>query len=389
MSRKKLLTESQLGRSSHFNLLRKSRHFSTSSVKPSDITKIQTDDSALPTAPTPGQVLYNSEEQHDVIFMVGKGENIWRFPCHSFILRDASPAFQSLLICEVTNWDRVLTLTVEDVEPHVFEKLLRFVYCGAEDVSPTSVQMALELFAASKKYNIHKLSTICLCYLYDHVTEKNVLEVLTYLKLLFATNSYDDEQNLQNELFLKCFTLIDVYAEFVLSTSDFDNLDSDIVMDIVIRDTLQVKSEVTVFKALIRWACQEAKRQKIELNSMNKRATLGKLLYCCRYLVMSMQEFCGGPAMSGVLTDEEKDILIAHLNGDSSIPLPEQLSDRKLAIKRCELSVQLTNPPPPLKGTTRNSPDSQSSCPVKNKKKCKKLLKGLESILIHVIQLLD
>ncbi|XP_076333753.1 BTB/POZ domain-containing protein 6-A-like isoform X2 [Tachypleus tridentatus] len=388
MSRKKLLPEFQLGRSSHSNLQRQSSRVSTYSVTPSDLTRIQNDSSILPSAPTPGQMLYNSEEHHDVIFMVGKGENIWRFPCHSFILYEASPAFQSLLFWEVANRDNVRTLTVEDVEPEVFEKLLRFVYCGADEASPTSVRMALQLFATSKKYNVQKLSTICLCYLHNHVTEKNVLEVLTYLKPFFANNSYDDEQNLQNELFLKCFTLIDVYAEFVLSTSDFENLDSKVVMDIVIRDTLQVKSEVTVFRALNRWACQEAKRQKRELTSMNKRATLGNLLYCCRYLVMSMQEFCGGPATSGVLSDEEKNILMAHLNGDASILLPEQLRDRKLAIKRRESPFQITNPPS-LKSSIRNSPDSQSSCPVKNKKKCKKLLKGLESILIHVIQLLD
>ncbi|CAG2111666.1 unnamed protein product, partial [Medioppia subpectinata] len=51
-----------------------------------------------PSAPSPGLVLFNSEEQSDIVFLVGEDEaNIWRFPAHSFIVENASPIFKAIV----------------------------------------------------------------------------------------------------------------------------------------------------------------------------------------------------------------------------------------------------------------------------------------------------
>ena len=51
-----------------------------------------------PSAPSPGLVLFNSEEQADMIFNVGiEPSHTWRIPAHSFVVDGASPVFQAIV----------------------------------------------------------------------------------------------------------------------------------------------------------------------------------------------------------------------------------------------------------------------------------------------------
>lgn len=52
---------------------------------------------SMPSAPDPGLVLFNTEEQSDIIFNVGIDESTWRFPAHSFIVAEASDVFMSIV----------------------------------------------------------------------------------------------------------------------------------------------------------------------------------------------------------------------------------------------------------------------------------------------------
>jgi hypothetical protein len=55
-------------------------------------------DSHLPSAPSPGLLLFNSEEQSDMIFNVGVDPtDMWRIPAHSFVVHGASPVFQAII----------------------------------------------------------------------------------------------------------------------------------------------------------------------------------------------------------------------------------------------------------------------------------------------------
>ena len=51
-----------------------------------------------PSAPSPGLVLFNTEDQSDIVFNVGTSDGeTWRFPAHSFIVGDASPVFEHII----------------------------------------------------------------------------------------------------------------------------------------------------------------------------------------------------------------------------------------------------------------------------------------------------
>ena len=68
------------------------------SLNKMSLNELQNSSIELPSAPSVGLVLFNNEEQSDIIFLVGKDDtNLWRFPAHSFILEDASPFFKAIL----------------------------------------------------------------------------------------------------------------------------------------------------------------------------------------------------------------------------------------------------------------------------------------------------
>lgn len=51
-----------------------------------------------PSAPSPGLVLFNTEDQSDISFIVGTSDtDTWRFPAHSFVLSDSSPVFANII----------------------------------------------------------------------------------------------------------------------------------------------------------------------------------------------------------------------------------------------------------------------------------------------------
>lgn len=56
-----------------------------------------------PSAPSAGLTLFNSEEQSDVIFLVSSDSTIktdkWRFPAHSFIIRESCPLLHNFITC--------------------------------------------------------------------------------------------------------------------------------------------------------------------------------------------------------------------------------------------------------------------------------------------------
>lgn len=58
-------------------------------------------DGWMPSAPSPGLVLFNSEEQSDLIFIVTMDSNHdkddLKFPGHSFIIKDSSPIFKDII----------------------------------------------------------------------------------------------------------------------------------------------------------------------------------------------------------------------------------------------------------------------------------------------------
>ncbi|XP_023236402.1 BTB/POZ domain-containing protein 2-like isoform X1 [Centruroides sculpturatus] len=358
-----------------------------------------------PSAPSPGSVFFNSEYKSDVVFMVGKPPNVWRFPAHSFILAPASPLFEAFAkgnfhLSEES--EECWIIDINDVSPDVFQSLLRFIY--EHEVPLNSVSSALQLLHAANRFVMYELQNQCLHFLQQNIQEQNVLEIAQNLRLFRESSDlHENDLNWRNELVMNCFRLIDNRAESILRTEAFENLQQEMVNDILSRDTLGISSELVAFDAVTKWACQECKRQRLELRPENKRAVLSKTLYNVRFFQMTTEEFMQGPAQSGLLNEDEKIAILSRIKGDSSKPLPETLNNPKLGVKRFrkpQRTDSTLKKPKKYDSSPMSEISSASSVkspeymhpikePGKKNTAWKKVKRGMRDFVIILLQILD
>eukprot|EP00094_Tigriopus_californicus_P004281 TCALIF_04127-PA protein Name:"Similar to btbd6 BTB/POZ domain-containing protein 6 (Xenopus tropicalis)" AED:0.00 eAED:0.00 QI:0/0.66/0.5/0.75/0.33/0.75/4/1431/621 len=126
-----------------------------------------------------------------------------------------------------------------------------------------------------------------------------------------------------NSLMKECLELIDARATAVLESEDIEDIDISALKMVICRETLCVRSELDVYRALLRWSGRECKRQKIEITRSNRRRVLEGGQYLVRYLTLSQEDFIEA---SGLLSEEEQDALLSIISCDGSDePLPDHL----------------------------------------------------------------
>lgn len=83
----------------------------------------------LPSAPSPGLLLFNSEELSDIVFNVGIDANAWRIPAHSFVVSGASRVFEEIIASKKIDQFDYSTDKKPEVgvycQPDVFHAMLR------------------------------------------------------------------------------------------------------------------------------------------------------------------------------------------------------------------------------------------------------------------------
>lgn len=84
----------------------------------------------LPSAPSPGLVLFNTEEQSDIVFNVGVDQegghgSVWRFPAHIFIVAEASPVLATLIQHELDAHPGRKPEIPIHCQPEIFQIMLR------------------------------------------------------------------------------------------------------------------------------------------------------------------------------------------------------------------------------------------------------------------------
>lgn len=229
-----------------------------------------------------------------------------------------------------------------------------------------------------------------------NVTPDSVLEILSFLRRpqslpLTLLSRGDNEDSLLNELIVKCCFVLDSNAEEILKSEAILQLDQELLMEVLTRDTLVISSELIVFGSLTSWTDQQCLKQRRPLTGESKREVIGKALYAARFLTMTKDEFMRGPYSSDLLTDEEKDIFLPKICAQDrnkvdtnekidSMNLPTNLMGLKLDLPRTGLRKESN-----LIGPKRL--DSKGS--KARKTVSKKVLNGLSGIMICVIQLLD
>lgn len=248
--------------------------------------------------------IFISELFADVHFVVGKGETQVRFPAHKLVLSIGSAVFDAMfngpLAHQATDRNPPEVdpqsqkcendIALPDVEPEAFKSLLTFLYLDEVRIDANSVMATLYV---AKKYEVTALESACVNFLKTNLSADNAFMLLTHA-LLF------DEVQLTS----MCLETIDKHTKDALYSDTFLEINLETLELVLSRDNLRIH-EVTLFKAVVRWAEAECSRRELELTSINKRECLGNALFLVRFPLMNIQEFAINVAQSGLLTDNE------------------------------------------------------------------------------------
>jgi speckle-type POZ protein len=100
------------------------------------------------------------------------------FPAHKLILATRSEVFAAMFQHQ-TKEQSSNQITIEDVEPEVFQELLRFIYTGRVSLDKMETMAAGLLFAADK-YLLDRLKKECENYLLHHMSPDNCVVLLLH-----------------------------------------------------------------------------------------------------------------------------------------------------------------------------------------------------------------
>lgn len=245
--------------------------------------------------------LYDDEKQSDIVFVAGINGDTWRYPGHRRVLAATSPVFAALLSAKTD------IIVVDYVDRRGFEQLLRYQYC--EPTQLNSVGTARCALDTAYKFLCSPLAERCARRLDEMLDAGVCLEILRDLRFLCArlpgaasapplpalsddaaARSLAQCSRWCDSLAHNALLVLDDNADAALTDERLEELTYEDLSLIVKRDTLRVSSELVLADALSRWATAACKRTKRELTSANKRAALGELAYCPRYLLLSGED---------------------------------------------------------------------------------------------------
>lgn len=245
--------------------------------------------------------LYDDEKQSDIVFVAGINGDTWRYPGHRRVLAATSPVFAALLSAKTD------VIVVDYVDRRGFEQLLRYHYC--EPTQLNSVATARCALDAAYKFLCSPLAERCARRLDEMLDAGVALEILRDLRFLCArlpgaasapplpaladdaaARSLAQCSRWCDSLAHNALLVLDDNADAALTDERLEELTYEDLALIVKRDTLRVSNELVLAEALSRWATAACKRTKRELTPPNKRAALGELAYCPRYLLLSGEE---------------------------------------------------------------------------------------------------
>ncbi|XP_050037695.1 BTB/POZ domain-containing protein 3-like [Dermacentor andersoni] len=174
---------------------------------------------------------------------------------------------------------------------------------------------------AAKKYILPHLLKDCFAFIEKHVTPQTVCQVFEIAQVMEAYPLVHQRLN-----------IIDRQTYHVLTSTNFPNVALHTLETIVRRKYLNLYSEYALYSAVVQWGQEECSRRNLERDVDNVRSVIDTVLPLIRFLAMSPEEFCKGPAKSGLLTKEECFSVFMNMAIPGIVPLPkgQSLCSQKL-----------------------------------------------------------
>lgn len=187
-----------------------------------------------------------------------------RIQAHKVILASTIPYFHAMFVHDtVESTMSHITIRDDTLDGEAFRLLIDFVYSGSIRITNCNIQSVL---IASSFLGLNKVKDACAEFLKARLQSNNVIGFKTFGEIHTCTS------------LVQCANVyIEKYFEHVAKTEEFFSLSCDSVIDIISSDDLNVKSEATVFEAVIRWIDRDREERKHHLPQLLKSVRLPRL----------------------------------------------------------------------------------------------------------------
>ncbi|KAM7289833.1 BTB/POZ domain-containing protein 2 [Ixodes scapularis] len=247
----------------------------------------------------------------DVTFIVGPPSASKKYVGHRVLLAMTSPVFEAMFYGDMADKSKVIRIA--DIAPIGFENLLRYAY--TDNLKLQTVDDAMLTAYAAKKYILPHLLRDCFAFIEKHVTPQTVCQVFEFAQVMEAF-----------PLVHQCLNIVDRQTYHVLTSPNFPNVALHTLETIVRRKYLNLYSEYALYSAVVQWGQEECSRRNLEKDMDNVRGVIESVLPLVRFLAMSPEEFCKGPAKSGLLSKEECFSVFMNMAIPGIVPLPKGVS---------------------------------------------------------------
>ncbi len=231
--------------------------------------------------------MFNNPVMSDIKFAFPNKQTI---PAHKYVLAISSPVFFAMFYGDLA--EKSETVDITDCDPEVFLQFLRYVYY--DDANFQGVNIAIQVWYLADKYDIPSLAKECVKFLDGVMDPLQAFDVIQH-----AIRLKDD--GLENT----CWEVIDYNAERIVVDDSFLEVKHELLLSFVERSSVPIE-EITLFRAVDRWATRRCEEANKTVDGANKRSVLGEdLLKHIRFSLMSPQEFSDVVLPTEILSQSE------------------------------------------------------------------------------------
>ncbi|RGB26485.1 hypothetical protein C1646_721024 [Rhizophagus diaphanus] len=190
--------------------------------------------------------LFETEIGYDVIIYAGEEQNVKEIHAHSNILCARSQYFRTAFSNEWAKKENgKFILRKQNISPHLFDIILRFLYCGNIELKNLQGPVVLNLLIAVDELNIYSLITYIQEYLIEHQTEFLHQNPTGILEAVYQHETFTDLWNF-------CLEKICEEPKILFNSDNFINLKAPLLELLLKRDDLNM-DEIEIWDNLLKW----------------------------------------------------------------------------------------------------------------------------------------
>ena len=242
-------------------------------------------------------------------------------PAHSYILAISSPTFFNMLTGDSRN--RKTTVHIADCDQEILQVFLRYLYSEELELTMDCLQ---DLVYLASKYSVASLVEKCLQFMKDNLNTFNVFVVLQCSELL-------EDKSLQK----RCWDIVDLQTTEVVKSDRFLNLDKDLMLKFLQRDSLVIR-EIELFRAFYNWIALQSRKQ--DGNSSLQEPEEGKFVFSqlvnhIRFPLMSRRDFAETVPQTNLLFKDDVINLFSFFSSVSDVDVRFSKKPRTGTLKHC------------------------------------------------------